>query len=292
MIRPSLAVFAVTLALLGNVGRARAQFYDPGGYDGAAASPNIAGFTVVGKATVAAKPEFAEIDLEVSAASELTADAIVKYRDAKRRLKDAFSALKLGNITVEERGLLVDQKGMQQNPYYFEPQQNTRAKTEVQLTRKLVVKATDIRKLDEEGVLQLVGRLLDVAQDAGAKVGPQHNNNYYYYRYYDQPQSGLVRFVLEEFDKFQEEAYEKAIAYARSRAERLARLSGVELGPVLAVREISVPSDRAMQQQQDEIPRKRLETSRFQEIPVRVELLVRFDIRSKPGGGNAKGSTP
>jgi uncharacterized protein YggE len=291
MIRPSLAAIAVTLALFGNIGRARAQYYDPGGY-GAAASPNIAGFTVVGKAAVAAKPEFAEIDLEVSAASELTADAIVKYRDAKRRLKDAFSALKLGNITVEERGLLVDQKGMMQNPYYFEPQQNTRAKTEVQLTRKLVVKATDIRKLDEEGVLQLVGRLLDVAQDAGAKVGPQHNNNYYYYRYYDQPQqSGLVRFVLEDFDKVQEEAYEKAIADARTRAERLARLSGVELGPVLAVRELSVPSDRATHSQ-DEMPRKRLETSRFQEIPVRVELLVRFDIRSKPGGGSAKGSIP
>ena len=52
-----------------------------------------------------------------------------------------------------------------------------------------------------------------------------------------------MRFVLEDFDKVQEEAYEKAIADARSRAERLARLSKVELGPIVAVREIVVPGD-------------------------------------------------
>ena len=47
---------------------------------------NIDGFAVAGKGTAAAKPNRLEIELEVSAASELTADAIVKYRDAKKRL--------------------------------------------------------------------------------------------------------------------------------------------------------------------------------------------------------------
>ena len=37
-----------------------------------------------------------------------------------------------------------------QSPYFFDYQPNTRTKTEVQLTRKLVVKASDIRKMDEE----------------------------------------------------------------------------------------------------------------------------------------------
>ena len=61
---------------------------------------------------------------------------------------------------------------------------NTRTKTEVQLTRKLVVKATEIRAMDEDSVLQLVGKLLDVAQDSGGKVGPQNNWNPYYYNPY------------------------------------------------------------------------------------------------------------
>jgi uncharacterized protein YggE len=281
------AVYASVLALAAQSSLARAQFFDgmPGSQ---AASQNIEGFTVIGKAQVGAKPNLVEIDLDVSASSELTADAIVKYRDAKKRIRDAFAALKLANVDVAERGLLVDQKGQMQNYYFFDYQPNTRTKTEVQLSRKLIVRATEIRKLDEESVLQLVGRLLDVAQDAGAHVGASSNYSpYYYYRYGISPSSGLVRFVLEDFDKLQEDAYEKAIADARARAERLARLSKVELGPIVAVRELSVPGEKAPGND-DETPRKRLEMAKFQEIPVRVELLVRFEVRSKPDG---KGGT-
>ena len=281
------AVF-LAVVLIGPVRPARAQYFGSGG-----GNENIRGFTVVGKGFVAAKPNLLEIDLEVSAASELSADAIVKYRDARKRIRDAFAALKLGNITVEERGLLVDQKGQVQNRYFFDGMPNTRNKTEVQLTRKLIVKGTDIRKMDEEALLQLTAKLLDVAQDAGARVGPPQMPYYYYYDYPPRG-SGLVRFILEDFDKLQEEAYEKAIAEARARAERLARLSRVELGPIVAVHEIMVPGDQNPYQNfgyynrfsspDDETPRKRLETSKFQEIPVRVELLVRFEIHPKAEG--------
>ncbi len=245
-------------------------------------SPNIEGFTVAGKASLAAKPNLIEIDVEVSASSELTADAIVKYRDARRRLQEAFTALKLADVTVEERGLQVDQKGQNQNNYYWGGgMPNLRNKTEVQLSRKLIVKASNLRKMDEEALMQLIGKLLDVAQDAGAKVGPQNDyNNYYYYRWNQQSQ-GLVRFVLDDFDKVQEEAYEKAIADARTRAERLARLSRVELGPIVAIREIVVPGDRYTNSDDDQPPRKRLETSKYHDIPVKVELMVRFQVHSK-----------
>jgi uncharacterized protein YggE len=283
---------AIMLSLfVGTASRpARAQPFQQG--VSGPAQQNIEGFTVSGKAQVGTRPDVVEIDLEVSASSELTADAIVKYRDAKKRIQDAFAALKLANVTVQERGLLVDQKGMMQSPYFFDSMPNNRTKTEVQLSRKLVVKASGMRKLDEESVMQLVGRLLDVAQDAGAKVGAGNNNPYYYY-YYGYPMnnnSGLARFVLEDFDKLQEEAYEKAIADARTRAERLARLSRVDLGPIVAVREIAVPGDRASTSD-DEPPGKRLEMAKFQEIPVRVELLVRFDVHSR-GDGKAKVSPP
>jgi uncharacterized protein YggE len=261
-----------------------AQFELPSAAPGAA--QNIEGFTVSGKGRVAAKPDKLEIDLEVAASSELTADAVVKYRDAKRRIHEAFTALKLANVAVEERGLLVDQKGAVQSPYFFDYQPQNRTKTEVQLTRKLVVKASDIRKMDEEAVLQLVGRLLDVSQDAGAKVGGGENRPYYYYRYNSAPSGGLVRFVLDDFDKLLEQAYEQAIADAKSRAQRLARLGGIELGPIVSIREISVPGE-SNADSQDESPRKRIDSSRFQEIPVRVELLVRFEVHPKSEGKHA-----
>ena len=274
------------LALIGGAtltGRpAQAQFFGPN--SGRVASENIEGVTVAGKGEVAARPNLLEIDLEVIAASELTADAIVKYRDARRKIQEAFAALKLQNISVDERGLLVKKKGAMTSRYFFSGyEQNNRTKTEVQLSRKLVVKGTDIREMDEEALLQLTAKLLDVAQDAGARVGGSDDfDPYYFYYDYSRKSEGLVRFVLEDFKKLQEDAYEKAIADARSRAQRLARLSRVELGPIVAVRENIVPGETEGHPGGDEDePRKRLVSSKFQDIPVRVELLVRFEVHPK-----------
>jgi hypothetical protein len=146
-----------------------------------------------------------------------------------------------------------------------------------------VVKGTDIRNMDEEALLQLTAKLLDVAQDAGARVGGSSDfDPYSFYYDYSRRSEGLVRFVLDDFEKLQEEAYEKAIADAQSRARRLARLSRVELGSIVAVREIIVPGEMQHQPGGDEEePRKRLVASKFQEIPIRVELLVRFEVHPK-----------
>jgi uncharacterized protein YggE len=289
MTNTKIAVVAVAISLTAMVHPAHAQFFPQMGGSGAAG--NIEGFTVTGKGFVSAKPNRLEIDLEVSAASELSADAIVKYRDAKRKLHEAFAALKLNNVAVEERGLVVDQKGAEASPYFFDYQPNRKAKVEVQLTRKLIVKCSEIRKLDEEALLQLVAKLLDVAQDAGGRVGPTQNPWANYYWGMRNQQSGLVRFILDDYDKLEEEAYAKAVADAEARAGRLAKLSHVKLGSITAVRELFTPGPRETGQEDDAPPQnqKRLESSRFQEIPVRVELMVRFEAAAVAGANGKVG---
>ena len=174
------------------------------------------------------------------------------------------------------------------NPYFFDSQPNRRAKAEVQLTRRLVVNCTEIRKMDEEALLQLIARLLDVAQDAGGKVGPsQENYSPYYYRY-DRSNNGLVRFILDDYEKLEEEAYGKAVADAEARALRLAKLSHVKLGTITAVRETASPGDKETGRE-DEPHQKQLESTRFQEIPVRVELVIRFALEAVPGANGRAG---
>ena len=64
----------------------------------------------------------------------------------------------------------------------YEP--NTRTKTEVQLSRKLVVKGTDIRKMDEEALLQLVAQAARRRPGRRGKSGGQNDfDPYYYYRF-------------------------------------------------------------------------------------------------------------
>jgi uncharacterized protein YggE len=281
-------IFSAAMALAVAACPARGQF--PEGPVNAQA--NIDGFAVIGKGVAAARPNRLEIDLEVSASSELSADAIVKYRDAKKRLQDAFATLKMGNVAVEERGLHVDQKGQAFNPYYMDTPPARKGKVEVQLKRKIVVSVSNIRPMDEEALLQLVAKLLDVAQDAGGKVGGGDAMPYYYYRYGNEG-SKLVRFILDDYDSLQEKAYGEAIADARAKAGRLAKLSGVELGRIAGIREVLVSGDKSStamafyygmmpSSNDEEVPRKRLESSRFQEIPVRVELHVRFDLAGSP----------
>jgi uncharacterized protein YggE len=288
------AVLALSVWLVGAARRSESQYYDPYGGGGGSSSGNIEGFAVVGKGSVGAKPNLLEIELEVNAASELSADVIVKYRDARRKLGEAFAALKLPDVTVEERGLLVDQKGMMNQNYWGGMPPSARTKTEVQLTRKLVVKATNIRSMDEDALLQRIAKLLDVAQDAGGKIGGTNNYNPYRYNPYQMGGQPLVKFVVDDLDAIQEEAFKKAMDDARARAKRLATMSGVELGPILAVREQVIPGDTPRNPygiEEDELKPRRLESSKFQEIPVRVELLVRFGIRpAKTANADAKPS--
>jgi hypothetical protein len=49
----------------------------------------------------------------------------------------------------------------------------------------------------------------------------------------------------------------------------------------VAIREIEVPGDRYINPDEEPAPRKRLETSKYQDIPVKVELMVRFQVHSK-----------
>jgi uncharacterized protein YggE len=289
MTRSNLAVVAMSLFAFLVAGPARAQ-----------TSGDPDGITVTGKGTASALPNRLEIDLEISAASELSADAIVKYRDAKKRLEDAFAALKLPNVAVEERALAVDQKGQSYNPYYMEMPAAKQGKVEVQLSRKLVVSCKEVGKLDEEALLQLVARLLDVAQDAGAKIGGNSDYNPYYGRY-NSGGNGLVRFILDDFDALQDKAYEAAVTEAKSRAARLAKLSGVALGRVAGVRELKVPGETVPQQtyimynygstessNDQEVPRKEITSAKFHEIPVQVVLQVRFDVAAAPKTTTAK----
>ena len=68
---------------------------------------DASGITVSGSGKASAKPTSVEIPCIVSGDAELTADAIVKYRDARKRAVDAIQGLKIAGLTVESKGYSV-----------------------------------------------------------------------------------------------------------------------------------------------------------------------------------------
>src|SRR6185369_11212647 len=88
------------------------------------------------------------------------------------------------------------------------------------------------------------GKLLDAAQDSGAGLGMSDSDMMMMRYYGNVQQSALVKFIVTNIGDIREKAYDHAVADARKRAERLARLNGVKLGAVLAVDEITSGSIR------------------------------------------------
>ena len=202
---------------------------------------------------------------------------------------EAFQQLQFEQLSIEEQGLTLSPAGMNEvvQRMWGGMPPNASAKAQVQISSMLRLRLDGIRDKSPEEVMELVGKLLDVAQDSGSTLGPSQEEMAMAWRYGYAPSGAMVRFVVRDLAALREEAYELAVGDARSRAERLARLSGVKLGPVLSVQELEVSGDETVLNQ-PYYPRynppaatndgPQITSESFAEIPFRVKLLVRFAI--------------
>src|SRR5262249_12461345 len=87
---------AAFIAVLAWAAPARAQLVAPQGEPG---------ITVEGTGEARSVPDVVEINLKLTARAELTDDAVVKHRDARKRAMETFKALKLDNLKIDERDL-------------------------------------------------------------------------------------------------------------------------------------------------------------------------------------------
>lgn len=281
VLRTALALLAAALL---RPDAAQAQVYT-------SSSPyQASGITVFGTGETIGKPDVIEISMRAAANAELTADAIVKYRDAKRRILEAFDKLKLEKLEIEELNVsLSNQASAEQMQMAMRGMVDTSSagKSKVEISSSLQLRLSGIKSQSIEQVMETVGKLLDTAKDSGAAVGPSAADINMAYRYGRQANSALVRFVVRDLDALREKAYQDAVADARSRAERLAKLNGVRVGEVIGVQETQVSGDNSGQTtnpygqtvvSQDKLKDQKISSDAFAEIPFRVKLLVRFAI--------------
>lgn len=251
------------------------------------------GVMVNGTGEVKIKPNYVEIDLRVSGKAEIADDAMVKYNQALKNSLEAFKALKLANLKVIERGMTLspgDSAAAMQAMMRGQPAPMEKMQIEVMAPLRLQLSGVD--KLPAVEVFRTVGKLLDVARDSGAVLGPTsaetYRMRYYGYNSNQQTQT-MVRFVVKDLDRVREEAYGKAIADARKRAERLAKLTGVKLGTATWVQETGVSGDEMStysgpqyaNQPAPSSDEPQLASESLSETSFRVRLSVRYSIQSE-----------
>lgn len=253
------------------------------------------GISVNGMGEVTAKPDIVEINVRSTGSAEITDDAIVKHHDSAERIQKAFDALKIENLSAEEINLAVKpatSKEQAQMIIRGMPQTNS-APPQVEVGSTIRVRVNKISQMQPNDLMKTIGKLLDAAKDSGATVGPSDEEVSMAYRYGRTASTTLVRFVISDADKMKDSAYKLAVADAKNRAERLASLQGLTLGPVLSVQEVSVSGDDNIVRQQQPwetasdptIPnRSELTADSMAGGTFRVRLAVRFGIDSGEKG--------
>ncbi len=253
------------------------------------------GIAVYGTGELTARPNMVEIDLHVSGKAELTGDALVKYRDAKKRALEALDKLKLNGLSTDELSLAITAgTSIEQQQRMVNGMPQVPTKTQIEVSSTLRVQLKDVRDQPAEELIKTVGKLLDVAQDAGVSVGPSPAEMMRNARYgnYTSNASLPVQFVVTDLEALREKAYELAVADARSRASRLAKLHQVKLGPAVSVHEVAVAGDSSgplrtsVQTPQGTTTtiatphenEPRIASPSLTDVPVQVKLLVRFAI--------------
>lgn len=255
------------------------------------------GISVFGSGELMARPNLIEIDLFVAGKAELTGDALVKHRDAKKRLLEALEKLNLPTLSTSERGLMVSAgTSLDQQQRMMNGMPQTPSKTQIEVASTIRVQLKEVREIAPEELIKTVGKLLDTAQDSGVTVGPspaEVMRNARYGNYMGN--TSAVRFIVADLDELREKAYENAVADARARATRLAKLNHVRLGSALSVQEIQVAGDAPSNNSTvnayvyygvsqaaagpEEIGSPKIVSSTISGTPVQVKLLVRFAIQ-------------
>jgi uncharacterized protein len=262
------------------------------------------GITVTGSGEATVKPNKLEIGIKAAVSAELTADAVVKYRDALKRTKDTIEKLKIDHLQVDDRGVNVSNvgPGVQQNGNFMiaTPQgvvqgNNANApKQEVAISKTLRVTIQGIDKLSEEDVIALVAKLLDVAKDAGLSVNGANMNGATGPDGQPLPDA-LVQFVADDLSAARKEATDKAFQQAKEQAQHIADLAGVRLGAAAAVEELSSAGgsgDESVTEGDLQTAiynlvsgpasgTGQIKSSSLGEMPLRVNLRVRFTLEPK-----------
>ena len=258
----------------------------------AAEAQDTSGITVSGTGEVKGKPAVVEIGATLSADAELTADALVKYRDARKKAVAALEALKLSNLVIDSTGVTINSAvdAQQQMRVMQGMPSGPAAKQKVEVSEKMTLRLTGTDQLETEKVLEMILKLIDTSRDAGLALGPPAARNYYEMQIQAQMGRGasLAMFKITDASALKEKAFKLAMDDARQQATKLAQMAGVNLGRIISVHEAAPAKSDDQSSAAIRMmyygwmgmanDREELSANALSEIPVRVGVTVQFEI--------------
>lgn len=195
------------------------------------------GISVVGFGSVEAKPSVVELTGVIVGQGQLAGDAVTKFHGNRRRAEAAFKNLNIPGLEVVQDGMSLYSamnasqvqammRGMAVN--------NTQAQ-QLSVSESIKLRITGIEKLSTQELLETIVKIVDSGKDAGVVIGNNSTASIPGVYNASQGKNTMATFKVVNLQKLKEDAYQKAIADAKSQAEKLARLTGVQLGKVISI---------------------------------------------------------
>jgi hypothetical protein len=254
---------------------------------------------VVGSGESRGRPNAFEFFTRIGASSELGSDALVKFREFKRRTSAAVEKLQLADSDVTFGGFSLTSSAVQQRGrmqvFRIDDGDEELFKPGIMFSSLVRVCVRGLDRLPDERVPEKISELFDRLTDGGVSIEPvQANAESGEFEIQDGFSAPPVAvFVLEDATELRTLARQRAFKAARQSAEELAILAGVELGPVISIQEVGGQSEPWIEMLVEgdlaapQIGRRgklRLTSGAMSEIPVRASLQVRFSLKSETGG--------
>lgn len=242
-----------------------------------AAEPDDRGYlTVTSVGTVTAAPAIVQLTGTISGSAELASDAMTTFAAAKEEALATLKELEVEGLSVETDSLVIGgtvptststiiRLQQQQNP---DPPKTT-------VSQAVQIRLAGIDKLDTEQLLGQLVKIVDAAQEAGVKFGPELTALTISSVMRQGPPT-YTTYQPADVEALKERATEEAMKKARARAEKLAALAGGKVGQVRTITEGRLPTVSYT------IPGAKTvaenSSPSHQQIEVRVSLTVQYEL--------------
>ena len=249
------------------------------------------GVTVLGVGVAKGMPDLARIEVRMQGKAEITDDALVKYQAVPQAADRALEKLKLENLKVSERGPALSSGGSG-NAQMMMGNMGGESTASTEISGVLRADLTNLQGTSRDDVWKTIGKVLDAIRDAGGNVGPSSADMQMAWRFGMMPEAGTsVKFVVSDLKPLREQSYESRVGrrprHAANGWPSWEASSWDVSWPCRICRlPTNHPAHRRMpyfwfnNQGEEETPEDpdEIEVEKLAEVPLTVQLLVRFEI--------------
>lgn len=216
---------------------------------GQAAHAQQQGITVMATGEATVQPDVLVLEGTLSESAELAEDAVVAFRDSRRRALNSIEALEIEGLEVlpgaiklsrggdmaAMGGMIMPGGGGEQLP----PGQ-------IAISQDVEIRIAGVDAMEPDALIDLILSISSAAEEAGIGLGEMTQEDMLMMQMGQGGGSAeMATLRVSDPETAQQEAAADAIAQARAKAQRLAALAGVELGPVTAITEIADTADES-----------------------------------------------